>query len=92
MRLLKRDVHEWSQEHLSHYVEGDLSRRARRRLELHAAECPDCGRGIRAVRALLRLMHGASEGSSERAPASVFGRVRADASPSEADEDQAREE
>jgi hypothetical protein len=37
-------------------------------------------------------MHGASEGSSERAPASVFGRVRADASPSEADEDQAREE
>jgi hypothetical protein len=80
MRLLRREEdHEWSQEHLSHYVEGDLGRRARRRLELHAAECPDCSRGIRALRALLRLIHSASERSVERAPASMFDRVRADA-------------
>ena len=81
MRLFRRQGdHEWSQEHLSHYIEGDLGRRARRRLELHAADCPDCSRGIRALRALLRLVHGAGERSGERAPASVFDRVRADAS------------
>jgi anti-sigma factor RsiW len=80
MDLFRRDdAHEWSQEHLSHYIEGDLSRRARRRLELHAAECPDCSRGIRALRALLRLMHRAGEPSGERVPASIFDRVRADA-------------
>ena len=44
--------HEWSQRHLSHYVEGDLRPRARRRLDRHARGCADCGRGIRAMRAL----------------------------------------
>jgi hypothetical protein len=81
MGLFRRQGnHEWSQEHLSHYIEGDLGHRARRRLELHAADCPDCGRGIRALRALLRLVHSAGERDGERAPASIFDRVRADAS------------
>ncbi len=91
MRLFWRgDDHLWSQEHLSHYVEGDLSWRARRRLELHAEDCPDCSRGIRALRALLRLMHGAAEQSVSRAPASIFDRVRADAAGEETDADEAR--
>lgn len=77
MRLLKRDDHAWSQERLSHYVEGDLSRRARRRLELHAEDCPDCSRGIRAIRALLRVMHAAAGRSAVRAPDSIYDRVRA---------------
>lgn len=80
MRLRKRrDDHVWSQEHLSHYVEGDMSRRSRRRLELHAKECPDCSLGIRAVRALLRLLGSSSELAEGRAPAAIFDRVRADA-------------
>jgi anti-sigma factor RsiW len=92
MRLLKRDDHGWSQGHLSHYVEGDLSWRARRRLELHAEDCPDCSRAIRAMRALLRLMHGAADRSPARAPESIYDRVRAAASEREAGADQIREE
>jgi hypothetical protein len=79
MRLRKRqDEHAWSQEHLSHYVEGDMSWSSRRRLELHAEECPDCSLGIRAMRALLRLLNGSSGRAEARAPAGIFDRVRAD--------------
>jgi hypothetical protein len=89
MRLLKRrDDHTWSQQHLSHYIEDDLSWRARRRLELHAEECPDCTRGIRALRVLLRLLHGTGDRWSET-PADIFDRVRADAARGETDVDQA---
>ena len=85
MRLRRRsNDHVWSQQHLSHYVEGDMSWRARRRLELHAEECPDCSLGIRALRALLRLLHASVEVSdTARAPAGMFDRVRADAAPVE---------
>jgi hypothetical protein len=86
MRLHKRrDDHAWSQEHLSHYVEGDMSWRSRRRLELHAAECPDCSLGIRAVRALLRVLGGSSERAEPRATSGIFERVRADAARAETD-------
>jgi Putative zinc-finger len=78
--LLKReDDHAWAQLRLSHYVEGDLGWRERKRLELHAGQCTDCSAGIRALRSLLRLMHGVAERSSARAPAGIFDRVRADA-------------
>jgi anti-sigma factor ChrR (cupin superfamily) len=80
MRLLRRsDDHAWAQQHLSHYVEGDLSWRARRRLELHAEECPECSLGIRAVRALLRVLRGSADQSEAQAPAGIFDRVRAEA-------------
>jgi Putative zinc-finger len=86
MRLRKgRNDHAWSQEHLSHYVEGDMSWRTRRRLELHAKECPECSLGIRALRALLRLLEGSQERAGERAPAGIFERVRADAARAETD-------
>lgn len=79
IRLRRRDDdHAWSQQHISHYVEGDMSWRARRRLELHAEECPDCSLGIRAVRALLRLLGASAEHSDTRAPAALFDRVRRD--------------
>jgi hypothetical protein len=78
MRLRRRrDDHAWSQEHLSHYVEGDMTWRSRMRLELHARDCPDCSLGIRALRALLRVL-GSSEPLEQRAPAGIFDRVRAD--------------
>ena len=86
MRLRKRrDDHAWSQEHLSHYVEGDMTWRSRRRLELHAKECPDCSLGMRALRALLRLLNGSSERAEAPAPAGIFDRVRADAARAETD-------
>ena len=80
MRLLRFGArHDWAQLHLSHYVEGDLSWLARRRLELHAEQCLDCSLGIRALRSFVRLMHGMADRPSESAPASIFDRVRADA-------------
>jgi hypothetical protein len=92
MRWLGRhDAHAWSQQHLSHYVEGDLSPRALRRLELHAQECPDCSLGIRAVRALLRLLHSSEDRSESRAPAGIFDRVRVAAAHTDTDAEQAHE-
>ena len=80
MRLFpRRDDHEWVQEHLSHYIEGDLRRRARRRLERHAVDCPDCRRGIRAMKALLRLVTGLDGRDEIRTPDRMFDRVRAEA-------------
>jgi hypothetical protein len=77
MGLFSRtDDHEWSQQHLSHYVEGDLGRLARRRLDRHAEDCVDCGRGIRAMRALLRLIPGIEGAQAIRAPAGIFDKVR----------------
>ena len=70
------DDHEWSQQHLSHYVEGDLSPRARRRLDRHARDCVDCGRGIRAMRALVYAVLGLGGLAGARAPETIFDRVR----------------
>jgi Putative zinc-finger len=77
MSLLSSDDHQWSQQHLSHYAEGDLGPRARRRLDRHAGQCGDCGRGLRAMRALLRLIPGVEDANPVRAPAGIFDRVRA---------------
>jgi anti-sigma factor RsiW len=68
--------HQWSQQHLSHYVEGDLRPRARRRLDRHARDCADCGRGIRAMRALVHTLQGLDGLAGGRAPASIFDRIR----------------
>ena len=75
MRALAGD-HEWSQRHLSHYVEGNLRPRARRRLDRHARGCVDCGRGIRAMRALVYAVQGLDGLAGIRAPATIFDRVR----------------
>jgi anti-sigma factor RsiW len=77
MSVFRRaDDHQWSQQHLSHYVEGDLAPRARRRLDRHAGKCVDCGRGLRAVRAMLRALAGAAA-EEVRAPAGILDRARA---------------
>ena len=71
-----RDDHQWSQQRLSHYVEGDLRLLARRRLDRHARDCVDCGRGIRAMRALVYAIQGLDGLAGVRAPACIFDRVR----------------
>jgi hypothetical protein len=68
--------HQWSQRHLSHYVEGDLRPRSRRRLDRHARDCADCGRGIRALRALVHAVQGLDGLAAARAPGTIFDRVR----------------
>jgi anti-sigma factor RsiW len=68
--------HQWSQQHLSHYVEGELRPRARRRLDRHARDCVDCGRGIRAMRALVHALQSLDGPGVTRAPATIFDRAR----------------
>jgi anti-sigma factor RsiW len=68
--------HQWSQQHLSHYVDGELRPRARRRLDRHARECVDCERGLRAMRALVYAVQGLDGLAGVRAPATIFDRVR----------------
>jgi len=68
--------HQWSQQHLSHYVEGELRPRARRRLDRHARSCVECGRGIRAMRALVYAVQGLDGLAGVRAPAPNYDRVR----------------
>ena len=70
------DDHRWSQRHLSHYVEGDLSRPARRRLDRHARDCAACAGGLRALRALVYAVRGLDGPAGVRAPATIFDRVR----------------
>ncbi len=72
----RTDDHKWSQQHLSHYVEGDLRRRARRRLDRHARGCAECWSGIRAMRALVHAVRGLDGLAGIRAPGTVFDRVR----------------
>jgi hypothetical protein len=74
---IARDDHRWSQRHLSHYVAGDLPLRARRRLDRHARDCADCGRGVRAVHSLVYAMQGLGGLAGVSAPATIFDRVRA---------------
>jgi anti-sigma factor RsiW len=74
--LSRAGDHEWSQRHLSHYIEGELRPRARRRLDRHAHGCADCGRGIRAMRALVYAVQGLDGLAGARAPATIFDRVR----------------
>jgi anti-sigma factor RsiW len=72
----RADDHQWSQRHLSHYVEGELRPRARRRLDRHARGCVDCGRGIRAMRALVHALQGLDGPAGSPAPAAIVDRVR----------------
>jgi anti-sigma factor RsiW len=72
----RADDHQWSQQHLSHYVEGELRPRARRRLDRHARDCVDCGRGLRAMRDLVYALGGLDGLAGSRAPATIFDRVR----------------
>jgi hypothetical protein len=77
IRPRRSNDHQWSQQHLSHFVEGDLGRRAYLRLGRHAQGCVDCGRGIVAMRALVHMIQGLDGLAGIRAPAGIFDRVRA---------------
>jgi hypothetical protein len=74
---IRRDDHRWSQRHLSHYVAGDLRLHARRRLDRHARDCVDCGRGVRAMHSLVYATQGLGGLAGVSAPATIFDRVRA---------------
>ncbi|MGH2761934.1 MAG: zf-HC2 domain-containing protein [Thermoleophilaceae bacterium] len=77
-RLLERRrymrEHRWTHAHLSGYLDDELSRRERERVEEHVGMCPQCRRVLRTLkRTLESLMHlsteprpGVAEGVIER--------------------------
>jgi len=52
----RRD-HRWTPNHMSAYLESDLSAGARARLERHTAECLDCRSVLEDLRRILALLH-----------------------------------
>lgn len=48
--------HRWAQPRLSAYLDGELPPRQARRLRGHASICPECGRALRRLAALLRSL------------------------------------
>lgn len=71
MRMFRE--HRFAQRRLSAHVDGELNPSERRRIDRHAAECPECGpvlRGMVTIRAVLL-----SVGRSERDEPSVVPAV-----------------
>jgi hypothetical protein len=68
--------HEWSQRHLSHYVEGDLRPRAPPPPGPPPGGGAGGGRGLRAMRALVYAAQGLDGLAGVRAPAAIFDRAR----------------
>jgi RNA polymerase sigma-70 factor (ECF subfamily) len=64
----RSEDHQWSQQHLSHYVEGELGPRARRRLDRHALGAWIAGAAIRAMRAVVHAVQGLDGPAGVRAP------------------------
>lgn len=42
--------HEWTHEHLSDYIDGELRERERERVEEHVGMCPQCRRVLATLR------------------------------------------
>jgi len=52
-----RSDHRWTTVHLSDYLDRDLDRQGRLRVERHIAECRDCRRALRGLREVLEALH-----------------------------------
>jgi predicted anti-sigma-YlaC factor YlaD len=48
--------HEWTHAHLSDYLDDDLSRSERERVEEHVGMCPQCRRVLRTLRRTLKRL------------------------------------
>lgn len=92
MRWREMIDHRFAQRRMSAYVDDELTGGERRRLERHAADCPDCGpllRGLLQVRSALRSIGRAPDERVSIVPL-VLERVRGEpAPPTGADRDEA---
>ncbi len=63
----RRD-HRWTPDHMSDYLDGDLTARARQRVRRHIHECPECRRVLLGLQRMLGLLHGLPADESRQAP------------------------
>jgi len=54
---LRRD-HRWAPDRMSAYLDGELARSGRGRMERHVEDCPECRRLIAGLRQMLAALHG----------------------------------
>jgi anti-sigma factor RsiW len=57
-RLRFRRDHRWAPDHMSDYLDGELSSRGVRRLQRHLGVCHDCRRLLAGLRATVNALRG----------------------------------
>jgi anti-sigma factor RsiW len=65
--------HRWTPNHLSDFVDGDLSPRGRRRLERHVGICPECYRALVTLQRMLDRLHQLPRPAAREMPGIVSG-------------------
>lgn len=71
--------HRWTHQHLSEYLDGELDRGARERVERHVGMCPECRRVLATLkRTLAGLMGLRRQDEATDIADRVIGRLRAE--------------
>ncbi len=76
-RLRFRIDHGWTPPHASEYLDGELSAGARKRLERHVDDCPECRELLRGLKLLIANLGTLRAGDGELVAASLATSVRA---------------
>lgn len=75
-RLRFRSDHRWTPPHASPYLDGELPRAQRARVERHIADCPECRALLRELGALVVALGTLRGGSGVPVAESVVSSVR----------------
>jgi anti-sigma factor RsiW len=77
-RIAKRREHRWSWPRISAYIDGELARAERSRLERHADDCEECGPMLRSLRWLVGALRTLGAPPEASVVPSVLQRLRAE--------------
>ena len=72
--------HRWAPDHMSDYLDGELSASGRGRMDRHIGECDECHRVLAGLRAMLDALHrlpspSGAGGDAVRIATAVRGRL-----------------
>ena len=83
-RLQFRSDHGWAPDRMSEYLDDELERQGRERLERHMRDCPECERLLAGLRALVDGLGGlpAPDGGAGATRIAAVVRARLDEPPS----------
>ncbi len=73
--------HRWSRRRAFAYLDGELTPRRRRRLEAHAAICPECGPMLRSLKLTLFELRALRRRPHSEVAEGVVERLRAERRP-----------
>jgi anti-sigma factor RsiW len=68
--------HRWTPRHMSGYLDDDLVKARRSRLERHVSECEECRLLLASLRAMLDRLHQLPEPTGASSPAQLAASVR----------------